>query len=241
MGSVSELKVFLANGEAPVYLGWGSMVAHSPEHMTCLAVRSLKSLGKRGVILGGWAKLNANHVKGQKDEADLIAYIGQNVMFASSAPHEWLFPRCSAIVHHGGSGTTAASLRSGVPTVVTPCFADQFGNAEMVEASGCGVSTKQFHKLNVKGLTAALQKVLLNEKMKAKCIEARDQMREEDGLGNTVAIVDKFFVDDVDTGRWRQRFEDRQREVEELGRRFPKNKSFLGSYLCCGAGMPCKD
>ena len=40
-------------------------------------------------------------------------------------PHSWLFPRMAAVVHHGGVGTTAAGLAAGVPSIITPFFADQ--------------------------------------------------------------------------------------------------------------------
>ena len=47
----------------------------------------------------------------------------------AEASHQWLFPRCSCVVHHGGLGTTQAALRAGVPSVITPVFGDQFHNA----------------------------------------------------------------------------------------------------------------
>merc|ERR1711939_981043 len=116
--------------------GWGSMVAVSEAHMTCLAVRSLMKAGLRGIILGGWAKLDPSMLKGQPDTEAMEAYVTENVLFLPSAPHEWLFPQCSVTAHHGGSGTTAAALRSGVPTIVTPCAFDQFDNAHLVQSNG---------------------------------------------------------------------------------------------------------
>lgn len=57
-----------------------------------------------------------------------------------SLAHEWLLPRCAAAVHHGGAGTTAASLRAGKPTVVTPVMVDQFFWAQRVNALGVGAA-----------------------------------------------------------------------------------------------------
>merc|ERR1719480_268773 len=93
----------------------------------------------RGVILGGWAKLDAAKLQDQQDTQEMLRYVEDNVLFVQTAPHEWLFPQCSAIVHHGGAGTTAASLRSGVPSIVTPCLMDQFENAEVTQRSGAGM------------------------------------------------------------------------------------------------------
>jgi sterol 3beta-glucosyltransferase len=63
----------------------------------------------------------------------------KKVIFVDSAAHEWLFPYCSCIVHHVGSGTTAASVRSGKPTIITPVQGDQFDFAASVQTIGCGI------------------------------------------------------------------------------------------------------
>ena len=47
-------------------------------------------------------------------------------VFTLAEAHDWLFPRMAAVVHHGGAGTTAAGLRAGVPTIITPIYGDQF-------------------------------------------------------------------------------------------------------------------
>eukprot|EP00039_Didymoeca_costata_P027869 m.353515 g.353515 ORF g.353515 m.353515 type:complete len:122 (-) comp65587_c0_seq1:45-410(-) len=105
---------FLDQGEPPVYLGWGSCgfgEDHNKE-MMIKAVSSLKRSGCRGVILGGWADLNIDMLV--VEEEDLASFAKSNVFVASSVDHSWLFPKCSAIVHHGGAGTLAAALRSGI-------------------------------------------------------------------------------------------------------------------------------
>eukprot|EP00966_Prymnesium_polylepis_P073677 1710220-Prymnesium_polylepis.1 len=122
---IEKLEQFIAAAaDPPVYLGWGSMIAISPEHMAALAVRALKQTGIRGIILGGFAQLQPSHLEAAADAAELGAYARDNVLFVKTAPHEWLFPRCKIVVHHGGAGTTAAGWRAGVPSVITPCFAD---------------------------------------------------------------------------------------------------------------------
>lgn len=83
----------------PVYLGWGSMMCKSPDWMVALAIEALYHAGERGILLGGWASLGQDHVPDHLKE-----FCKENVLFVSSAPHEWLFPQCSCIVHHGGSG-----------------------------------------------------------------------------------------------------------------------------------------
>lgn len=53
-----------------------------------------------------------------------------------NVPHDWLFPRIDVAMHHGGAGTTGASLRAGIPTIIKPWFGDQFFWASRVEKLG---------------------------------------------------------------------------------------------------------
>merc|ERR1719229_1478285 len=92
---------------------------------------------------------------------ELAAYAERNVIFVAHAPHEWLFPRCACTVHHGGSGTTAAALRAGVPTVITPVALDQFDYAEIVQRLGVGLRVQawpkwRFSQMSEKDLGAAI-------------------------------------------------------------------------------------
>lgn len=88
---------------APAYIGWGSMVAVSATHMTRVAVKSLQLAALSGIVLGGFAKLDLDLLKGEADK-NLYEYAQKHVLFLQSAPHEWLFPQCSVTVHHGGAG-----------------------------------------------------------------------------------------------------------------------------------------
>merc|ERR1719453_1994270 len=110
------------------------MICKSEQWMAKIAVEALKHAGARGVLLGGWAEMSLSSVP-----PELQDYCKENVLFVPSAPHEWLFPQCAVVVHHGGSGTTAASVRSGRPTLITPIFLDQLDHARLANASGIGV------------------------------------------------------------------------------------------------------
>ena len=108
----AELVDFLESGSPPVYIGFGSMSSRNPRQTTQLVCESLERSGQRGVLATGWGGL---------DGAELPA----NMFMLDSVPHAWLFPRVSAVVHHGGSGTTGAGLRAGVPSVIVPHMGDQ--------------------------------------------------------------------------------------------------------------------
>jgi len=216
--SVDRVQEFLNAGEPPAYIGWGSMLAVSPEHMTCLAVRSLRRAGLRGVVLGGWAGLSEDKLKGQPDSKELLDYAAKHVLFVATAPHEWLFPRCSAIVHHGGSGTTAAALRSGRPCVVTPCAFDQFGNGRMVETAGAGIALRQFSKVTPEALGDALVRATRDARLVARAQEVGEKLRREDGVSVTVRIIDRFITEDLVTGVWEARVGQQRRAMARLER-----------------------
>jgi hypothetical protein len=201
---------------APAYIGWGSMMAVSPEHMTRLAVQSLMLAGLPGIVLGGFANLHIGLLKGEKDK-DIYDYATKNVLFLQSAPHGWLFPHCSVTVHHGGAGTTSAALRSGVPTVVTPCLADQFDNAALVRAAGCGVGFKKaLLKITVLQLAEAMKLCVQSvdeggkkDVVLSSCQRVAEALEKEDGVKNAVREIDTFLKTRVDSGQWKEEFEQR--------------------------------
>src|SRR5208283_3722007 len=86
-------------------------------------VGALEKTGVRAIVSAGWGGLTPDRLP--------------SCVFAlDEAPHDWLFPRMAAIVHHGGAGTTGATLRAGKPSVVTPFIVDQFPWARLLYARG---------------------------------------------------------------------------------------------------------
>jgi len=93
---------------------------------------------------------NCNNVDDDKEE--WVFHIGP-------CPHEWLFSRVSAVVHHGGAGTVAAGLRAGKPTLVCPFFGDQYFWARAVEEAGVGLDLGPVTCLTTEKLAAAFRKL----------------------------------------------------------------------------------
>lgn len=118
-----EVEAFLAGGEPPVYLGFGSMPATGD--LSRVLVEAARATGRRALLSEGWAGLRA-----VDDGADCLT-IGE-------VNHQALFPRVAAVVHHGGAGTTMAAAVAGVPQVVSPMYADQPYWAERVASLGVG-------------------------------------------------------------------------------------------------------
>lgn len=137
------LSAFLDAGDAPFYLGFGSMPDADPRATQQLVVEATRTLGRRAVVLSaldhGWPA-QAHAVR--------------------AAPHGRLFPRCAAVVHHGGAGTTHAAARAGVPQVVVPHALDQRWWAHRVRVLGLGAAPLARAKLSARSLGHALEEAL---------------------------------------------------------------------------------
>jgi vancomycin aglycone glucosyltransferase len=121
-----RVEAFLRQGAAPIYIGFGSMVAPRVPELVAQAVAAVRAIGRGAVIAGGWASLE-RHVRAADD-----------VLTVDAVPHSLIFPRVAAAVHHGGAGTTTAAARAGVPQVLLPHILDQYYWAHRVEVLGLG-------------------------------------------------------------------------------------------------------
>ena len=168
-----DLAEFLAAGEPPVYVGFGSMVPADPARALETVRSALRKAGRRGLISG------------------LGPVEGDDLMAVADVPHAWLFPRTSAVVHHGGAGTTAAALRAGVPTVICPFFGDQPYWGERVAALGAGPALLPIRRLTADGLAAALT---ATESPAMRSIAARlgREISAEDGVARACEVIAKI-------------------------------------------------
>jgi UDP:flavonoid glycosyltransferase YjiC (YdhE family) len=171
------LSTFLAAGDAPVYVGFGSMPGLDPVAMTKVVVEALKIAGKRGVIATGGGALGAGPVSDSQ-----VHVIG-------GAPHDRLFPMMSACVHHGGAGSTAASLRAGKPTVVCPFFGDQPFWGRRVDELGVGPAPIDRKKLTVETLAAAVARATSDRSMAARAATLGAEIAKEDGVGRAIDFL----------------------------------------------------
>lgn len=157
-----ELKAFIEaqDGRPIVYIGFGSIIVSDPLEITRVIIESVLLSNVRAIVSRGWS---SRHKQGAvSEEADILSRHPGTIMSVQSVPHDWLFPKIRAVVHHGGAGTTAAGLRAGRPTIIKPFFADQFFWGERVEEMGIGRCIKS---LTVDNLSAALRVVSTDENM----------------------------------------------------------------------------
>jgi UDP:flavonoid glycosyltransferase YjiC (YdhE family) len=95
-----DLTDFLDAGEPPIYIGFGSIVVDDPDRFTKMIFDAVKIAGVRALVSKGWGGLGGDNTP-------------DNIFMLENTPHDWLFPRVKAVVHHGGAGTAAAGMRCG--------------------------------------------------------------------------------------------------------------------------------
>lgn len=171
---------FLERGSKPISIGFGSMLGRETEKLLQVAVEAVQATGQRAVLLGGWADPEAIELP-------------ETIFKIESIPHDWLFPRVAAVVHHGGSGTTAAGLRAGVPSVVVPFFGDQPYWGRRVHALGVGPKPIQRKSLTVPKLVKALSAAIGDEAIRQNAAALGEQIRAEDGVGSAVGFLSEYL------------------------------------------------
>ena len=173
-----ELAKFLDAGDPPVYIGFGSIVVDDPDRVTNLIFEAVKTSGARALVSKGWGGLGGDNVP-------------DNIFMLDNTPHDWLFPRVSAVVHHGGAGTTAIGLKCGKPTMIVPFFGDQPFWGAMVAKAGAGAEPIPYKKLTAERLADAIKILLLLETQEAAKKLASNIEEEGDGAKNAI----KYFLD----------------------------------------------
>lgn len=176
-----DLNAFLNTGTPPVYIGFGSMVDKEPERITEIALEALRLSGQRGILSSGWNGLGSEKLP-------------EKVFKVGSIPHSWLFKRMGAIVHHGGAGTTAAALRSGVPQIITPFFCDQPFWGERVYEMGVGPKSIPYSRLRPEKLAELISTAVNCEKIKMKAGLLGKEIADENGVQKAVEIIQDYLT-----------------------------------------------
>lgn len=173
----AALRQFLAHGAPPVCITFGSMVNQETQRITQAALAALRQQGLRAVFLSGWGGWQPENPP-------------DDCLFLEAAPHDWLFPRCAVIVHHGGAGTTAAALRAGKPNIVAPHAADQPFWGGRVAAIGAGAPPIPVKQFTAERFAAALDAAGAPELVR-RAAELGAQIQAEDGTGAAVALIER--------------------------------------------------
>jgi len=170
-----ELEDFIKAGETPIYVGFGSMPADDTNDILESIIQALGMLGRRGII-----QLNENEI------GDTI--LPPSIFLVQDIPHDWLFPQCDVIVHHGGIGTTHQALRWGKPSVICPLFLDQPFWGEVVYALGASSRPLAMKQITAETLAKRIQTATSSAVVRAAKYTG-DHIRSDSGSARTADII----------------------------------------------------
>jgi UDP:flavonoid glycosyltransferase YjiC (YdhE family) len=173
-----SLESFLSAGDAPIYVGFGSMLGFDPRTLLDLVITAVG--GQRALFYPGWSG------------ADSLE-LPPNFCVIGDTPHDWLFPRTSMVIHHGGSGTTHSASRAGVPSIILPFAADQFFWAEQLRRRGIAPAAPGIRNITAATLSRAIAAAQTGE-MRERASAVGEKMRAEDGLGEAVRRVNDLMA-----------------------------------------------
>ena len=118
-----------------------------------------------------------------------------NVIYVDDAPHEWLFPRMAAVVHHGGAGTTGVGLRAGVPGIIPAFAGDQYAWADCVVKLGVGPRVPDIKKLTAEKLAEAINTAVNDSALRARAAALGERIRAENGVARAVEIIERHAAE----------------------------------------------
>jgi sterol 3beta-glucosyltransferase len=172
----AALQTFLDAGKPPVAIGFSSQVGRNTAAITRTVVDAVTAADVRALLVTGFGGL-----KGVEFPARIFP--------VQTVPYEWMLPRVSAIVHHGGAGSTASALRFGVPNGAVTFGFDQQLWGERVHALRAGPAPLPATQLTVEALSRTLRQLTSNPKMRAMAQAASRRIRSEDGVSAAVSTI----------------------------------------------------
>jgi sterol 3beta-glucosyltransferase len=175
----TELEEFLNTGPPPVFFGFGDMTPENTNDFVQLAAAAGRRAGVRQVI--------------QAEQTDPMPAGRQqppgDSLVVGDLPHDWLFPRMAALVHHAGAGTTAAGLRAGVPAVTVPVLADQPFWADRLARLGVAPPPIPHRRLTIAALGAAVRDAVGRPSYRTHAEALRRRLASEDGAAPVISML----------------------------------------------------
>ncbi len=185
-----EFQDFLAKGDKPIYLGFGSM-SWGAQRNTEIITKALTQWGGRAVISKGWGGLRPE-------------MLPDTVFAIDAAPHSKLFEYMKAVVHHGGAGTTHTGLYAGLPTFAVPQFFDQPYWGQLLYELGVGPKPVKLRKLTAQILASALDDLGSTPAYERAARDLSERLKLEDGTNYAVDVIEETIADfgDDSAGRY---------------------------------------
>ena len=177
-----RLLEFLASTPAPIYVGFGSMTGQDSDTVLEIIIKALELCNQRAVIaIEGITKYS--------DDTSLP----EKYYLTDALPHDWIFPSMKAAVHHGGAGTTAASILAGIPSVIVPHNYDQPFWGKRVARLGIGPQPIPRKHLTAQNLAAAIGTAVSDPAIIHKAAEFGTKLRSENGVVRAVELFHHYI------------------------------------------------
>jgi sterol 3beta-glucosyltransferase len=180
-----NLEQFLSNGEPPVYMTLGSMTG--TEHNSLMISETTRLLYDAAKLAGGRAIIQSRweHVSGIPED--------ENIFRVNASPYMKVFPKCKAVVHHGGAGTTQTATLCGCASVVIAHIQDQFLYGWYLKKLGIGGKVLSRHTVTPQKIAKEIGFITERPQMSEKAKRAGEMLAAENGLQNAVKIIEKTF------------------------------------------------
>jgi len=175
-----KLVEFIKNGPPPIFIGFGSMPVKNPQTATRKILEALERTGQRGILHAGWGGIGNQALP-------------STVLKIDYAPYQWLFPQMGMVIHHGGSGTTSAVLRSGVPSCAVPFMFDQIYWGKRIASLGVGPEPIGIRKLTDARLAGVIEQGLNDPVMRQKAQVLSKRIQAEDGIQRAVDLINEHL------------------------------------------------
>ena len=172
------LATFLAAGEAPIYIGFGSMTGFDKARLLDALVEAMT--GRRALFHPGWSGIDPKALP-------------DNFFAISDTPHDWLFPHTAAVIHHGGSGTSHSATRAGVPSIVVPFAGDQFFWAERLRLAGVAPSAVDGRRPAAEAFSRAID-FAAAARVRTRARALGETMRAENGVVSAVVALESVVA-----------------------------------------------
>ncbi len=159
-----------------MYIGLASMFINGVKQKTEIALQALRLAGQRGILATGWGGLTTDNTS-------------KDVFVLDSIPHDWLFPKVAAIIHHGGAGTTGAAIRAGKPQIICPFVGDQYFWGQRTADLSVAPSPIPQTKLTVERLADAIQSAVSDNNIRQRAYSLGETIRAENGIERAVNYI----------------------------------------------------
>ena len=176
-----EVDAFLARGSAPIFMGFGSLMP-------------LSDTDRLMELIGIFKEAAARSAQRAIIQADIDDPATPDLLFVRRLPHVQVFPRCAAVVHHAGAGTTHTTLKAGVPSIPVPHVSDQFAWSDELYRLGVAPAPLKRTKLTANALVGRIRETVGNSRMKQDAVAMQQRMASDDGPETAATLIERTMT-----------------------------------------------